>query len=67
MSEGKDKAPGPRAVGPARWMSGPSVERAQDVRGTLRRLVALMRPERALVIAVVLLAAGRVATSVWAP
>jgi ATP-binding cassette, subfamily B, multidrug efflux pump len=58
---------GPRAGGPAAWMNGPSLERAKDFRGSLRRLVAMMRPERALMIITTLLAVGSVTASVFGP
>jgi ATP-binding cassette subfamily B multidrug efflux pump len=53
--------------GPARWMSGPSLERAKDFKGSLRRLAAMLRPERTLVIITTLLGAGSVAASVLGP
>jgi ATP-binding cassette, subfamily B, multidrug efflux pump len=59
-------APAP-ASGPARWMNGPSLERAKDFRGSLRRLVTMLRPERALMIITTLLAAGSVTASVFGP
>jgi ATP-binding cassette, subfamily B, multidrug efflux pump len=59
-------APAP-AQGPARWMSGPSLERAKDFKGSLRRLAAMLRPERTLVIITTLLGAGSVAASVLGP
>src|SRR5581483_4899502 len=58
---------GPPAAGPARWMSGPSLERAKDFKGSLRRLLSLLRPERALMIVSVICATGSVAASVWGP
>jgi ATP-binding cassette, subfamily B, multidrug efflux pump len=65
-----DAAPGagPRpGAGPARWMSGPSLERAKDFRGSLRRLIAMLRPERTRMIITALLAAGSVGASVTGP
>jgi ATP-binding cassette, subfamily B, multidrug efflux pump len=59
--------PGPPQGGPAAWMNGPSLERAKDFRGSLRRLTAMLRPERALVIVTTLLAAGSVGASVLGP
>jgi len=48
-------------------MSGPSLERPKDFKGSLRRLIAMLRPERALVIVTTLLAAGSVGASVLGP
>ena len=59
-------APAP-AQGPARWMSGPSLERAKDFKGSLRRLAAMLRPERTLVIITTLLGAASVGASVLGP
>jgi ATP-binding cassette subfamily B multidrug efflux pump len=58
---------GPRQGGPAAWMNGPSLERAKDFRGSLSRLLGMLRPERALVIVTTLLAAGSVGASVLGP
>jgi ATP-binding cassette subfamily B multidrug efflux pump len=60
-------ASGPPAAGPARWMSGPSMERPKDLKGSLRRLIALLRPERAVIIVSVICATGSVAATVWGP
>ena len=66
-------APGQRAggaapaQGPARWMSGPSLERPKDFKGSLRRLIGLLRPERALIIISVLCGIGSVGASVVGP
>jgi ATP-binding cassette subfamily B multidrug efflux pump len=60
-------APTVRPAGPAAWMNGPSLERAKDFRGSLRRLVAMLRPERARVIITTLLAVGSVTASVFGP
>jgi ATP-binding cassette subfamily B protein len=48
-------------------MSGPSLERAKDFRGSLRRLLAMLRPERPLIIITTLLGAGSVGASVLGP
>jgi ATP-binding cassette, subfamily B, multidrug efflux pump len=48
-------------------MSGPSMERAKDFKGALRRLIAMLRPERRLTIVSVLCAAASVAASVAGP
>jgi ATP-binding cassette, subfamily B, multidrug efflux pump len=55
------------ARGPAAWMNGPSMEKAKDFKGSLRRLLGLLRPERAVIIVSVLCATGSVAASVWGP
>jgi ATP-binding cassette, subfamily B, multidrug efflux pump len=59
--------PAQRAAGPAAWMNGPSMERAKDFRGSLRRLLGVLRPERPLMILSAIFAAGSVAASVWGP
>jgi ATP-binding cassette subfamily B multidrug efflux pump len=56
-----------RQGGPAAWMNGPSLERAKDFKGSMRRLIAMMRPERSLVIITTLLAVGSVTASVFGP
>ena len=55
------------ARGPAAWMNGPSMEKAKDFKGSLRRLIGLIRPERPVIIVSVICAAGSVAASVWGP
>ena len=60
-------APASQARGPAAWMNGPSMERAKDFKGSLRRLIGLLRPERAIMITGALCAAGSVAASVLGP
>jgi ATP-binding cassette subfamily B multidrug efflux pump len=65
--EGPAGGAGPRPAGPAAWMSGPSLQRPRDFTGSLRRLVAMLRPERMLVIVSALLAAGSVGASVLGP
>ena len=60
-------AGGPPARGPAAWMNGPSMERAKDFKGSLRRLVGLLRPERVFIWISVTCAVGSVAASVWGP
>ncbi|MCF6475800.1 ABC transporter ATP-binding protein [Nonomuraea sp. MG754425] len=52
--------------GPGRMMGGPA-EKALDFGGTLRRLMSLLRPERALLIAVLVLGALSVALTVTGP
>ena len=60
-------APTQRAAGPASWMNGPSMERPKDFKGSLRRTLSLLRPERPLVIISAICATGSVAASVWGP
>jgi ATP-binding cassette, subfamily B, multidrug efflux pump len=59
--------PAAQQRGPAAWMNGPSMERPKDFRGSLRRVLGLMRPERPLVIISALCATGSVAASVAGP
>ncbi len=56
-----------RQGGPGSWMNGPSLDRAKDFKGSLRRLIAMMRPERPLLIVTTLLAIGSVTASVLGP
>jgi ATP-binding cassette subfamily B multidrug efflux pump len=56
--------PGPR--GPAAFMGGPG-EKAMDFKGSGRRLLSSLRPERVRVMIGLLLAAGSVALSVTGP
>jgi len=69
MTEQKPDKPaaGPRPAGPAAWMNGPSLERPKDFKGSLRRLIAMLRPERARMVITTLLAAGAVTASVFGP
>ncbi len=60
-------APTQRAAGPAAWMNGPSMERARDFRGSLRRLLSVLRPERPLIVISVLCGIGSVGASVAGP
>jgi ATP-binding cassette subfamily B protein len=75
-------APGERAVpkrgpgpaggtgagrGPAAFMGGMSTEKSLDFRGSSRRLLRTLRPQRLLVLAGILLAAGSVTLSVLGP
>jgi ATP-binding cassette subfamily B protein len=53
--------------GPAAFMGGRSTEKSLDFRGSSRRLVGTLRPERPLVVLVLLLAAASVALSVLGP
>ncbi len=59
--------PATQARGPAAWMNGPSMERPKDFKGSLRRLLRVLRPERPLIIIGGILAAGSVAATVWGP
>ncbi|WP_049562587.1 ABC transporter ATP-binding protein [Nonomuraea sp. SBT364] len=52
--------------GPGRMMSGPA-EKASDFRGTLRHLMRLLRPERPLLVVVLLLGVAGVALTVIGP
>ncbi|MEU1386719.1 MULTISPECIES: ABC transporter ATP-binding protein [unclassified Nonomuraea] len=52
--------------GPARMMSGPA-EKALDFRGTLRKLLRLLRPERAMLGVVLALGTASVALTVTGP
>ncbi|GAA2213973.1 ABC transporter ATP-binding protein [Nonomuraea monospora] len=52
--------------GPGRMMGGPA-EKALDFGGTLRKLALLLRPERALLIVVLVLGAASVALTVTGP
>ncbi|GAA5038078.1 ATP-binding cassette subfamily B protein [Thermocatellispora tengchongensis] len=54
------------AFGPARMMSGPA-EKALDFGGTLRRVLRLLRPERALLTVILILGAASVALTVIGP
>ncbi|MGR6917472.1 ABC transporter ATP-binding protein [[Actinomadura] parvosata] len=53
--------------GPGRMMAGPPTEKALDFGGTLRKLMALLRPERALLIVILVLGASSVALTVTGP
>ncbi|WP_207756455.1 ABC transporter ATP-binding protein [Nonomuraea cypriaca] len=54
------------AAGPGGMMSGPA-EKALDFGGSLRRLLLLLRPERALLIVILVLGAASVALTVTGP
>ena len=58
--------PGQRAGGPFMGLSAP-VERSKDFRGTLRKLLSRLRPERAVLAVVVVLGSLSVAFSVVGP
>ena len=55
------------AHGPGGGMAGMPVEKAQDFRGSIRRLTRLLRPEAAIVVAVLVIGAAAVALSVIGP
>ena len=57
---------GPGGGGPAHALTRP-VEKAKDFRGTLKRLVGLLRPERGRIVIVLLLAVVSVALAVLGP
>ncbi|SEN28492.1 ATP-binding cassette, subfamily B [Actinacidiphila rubida] len=60
------RGPGPMA-GPARFMGGGPIERSMDFKGSLKRLVGLMRPDRAFLYAVLALGTLSVALTVTGP
>jgi ATP-binding cassette subfamily B protein len=53
--------------GPARFMSGGPVERSMDFKGSLKRLISLMRPDRFLLYAMLALGTASVALAVTGP
>ncbi|MFI1091037.1 ABC transporter ATP-binding protein [Streptomyces sp. NPDC020917] len=53
--------------GPARFMGGGPIERSMDFKGSLKRLVGLMRPDRALMYTVLALGTLSVALTVTGP
>jgi ATP-binding cassette subfamily B protein len=63
----KGGQPAVPARGPGAWMNGPSMQKPKDFRGSLRRTLSLLRPERTWLILTTLCAAGSVAASVWGP
>ncbi|MBM9509672.1 ABC transporter ATP-binding protein [Actinacidiphila acididurans] len=54
-------------AGPARFMSGGPIERSMDFKGSLKRLIRLMRPDRFFLYGVLALGVGGVALSVLGP
>ncbi|WP_246573339.1 ABC transporter ATP-binding protein [Kineosporia corallincola] len=74
-SQAEEKAPargpgpvGPRpGGGPGAHMAGPSVEKALDFRGSAKRLLRRLRPQRPLLIGALVLGVGSVACSVIGP
>jgi ATP-binding cassette subfamily B multidrug efflux pump len=63
------RALGPGAVGrgPASWMAGRSVEKSLDFKGSGRRLLGMLRPQRPLILLTLLLGIGGVTLSVIGP
>ncbi|MEP7022007.1 MAG: ABC transporter ATP-binding protein, partial [Pseudonocardiales bacterium] len=61
--------PGPAGMGrgPAAFLGGMSAEKALDFRGSSRRLLRMLRPQRPLVAAILLLGTTSVTLSVLAP
>ena len=57
----------PIGRGPAAFMAGMSTEKSLDFRGSSRRLLGTMRPERPLIALGLLLATASVALSVLGP
>jgi ATP-binding cassette subfamily B protein len=57
---------GPGGGGPAGALARPT-EKAKDFRGTLKRIVGMLRPERALISVVLLLAVVSVTLAVLGP
>ncbi|MFB9834918.1 ABC transporter ATP-binding protein [Actinoallomurus acaciae] len=65
---GRGPGPAPGAArGPAAFMAGRSVEKSLDFRGSSRRLLRMLRPERPLIAITLLLAVASVTTSVLGP
>jgi len=64
------RGPGPApgvARGPAAFMSGRSVEKSLDFKGSSRRLLRMLRPERPLIVATLVLAVASVTCTVLGP
>ena len=59
--------PGPAMGGPARFMGGMSTEKALDFKNSGRRLLAMLRPYRMLVVLALALAVGSVTLAVLGP
>lgn len=59
---------GPRPMGgPARFMSGGPIERSMDFKGSFKRVIGLMRPDRALLYVVLSVGVVSVALAVTGP
>jgi len=54
-------------AGPARFMGGGPIERSMDFKGSVRRLISLMRPDRFFLYLVLALGTVSVALSVTGP
>lgn len=72
MSQSSTSSPAPRrgpapATGPARFMGGQPVERSMDFRGSGRRLLGALRPERGIAFAVLALCTVSIALTVLGP
>jgi ATP-binding cassette subfamily B protein len=72
MSSGDPRKPAARRgpapmAGPARFMGGGPIERSMDFKGSLKRLVGLMRPDRAYLYLVLALGTLSVALAVTGP
>jgi ATP-binding cassette subfamily B protein len=61
------RRPGPAPMGPARFMGGGPIEKSMDFKGSSRRLLRLLRPERPLITGVLLCGLASVALSVVGP
>jgi ATP-binding cassette subfamily B multidrug efflux pump len=61
------RRPGPAPMGPARFMGGGPVEKSMDFKGSGLRVLRLLRPERAMVIGVLLCGVASVGLSVTGP
>jgi len=64
------RAPGPAVGerrGPAAFMAGMNTEKSLDFKGSSKRLLATLAPERVLIIATLIMAAASVAMSVLGP
>jgi ATP-binding cassette subfamily B multidrug efflux pump len=59
--------PGPAMGGPARFMGGMSTEKALDFKNSSRRLLAMLRPYRPLVVFAIVLAVSSVTLAVLGP
>jgi ATP-binding cassette, subfamily B, multidrug efflux pump len=59
--------PGASVRGPAAWMAGRSVEKALDFKGSGRRLLRTLRPQRGLIAAALALGVASVVLSVLGP
>ncbi len=68
VTAARHKNTGAATSGPGRWMgSGAPPEKAMDFKGSLRRLLRLLQPQRVILIAVLLLGAASVALTVIGP